>query len=116
MVPSSMDRDVMSDMSCRGCDMDNLDHAVGNASVGYRDEISVGNDGAGVDDGSWSLPTYFVASNNNEALKQKAQLFWRVGDRQADPLSSLLSSCISFLLFSDHKSQVREASGAADLP
>ena len=51
-MPSSMDRDVMSDMSCRGCDMDNLDRAVGNASVDYRDEISVGNDGAGVDDGS----------------------------------------------------------------
>lgn len=55
MVPSSMDRDVRSDMSCRGCDMDNLDRVVGNASVDYRDEISVGNDGVGVDDGSWSL-------------------------------------------------------------
>ena len=55
MVPSSMDRDVRSDMSCRGCDMDSLDHAVGNASADYRDEISVGNDGVGVDDGSWSL-------------------------------------------------------------
>ena len=54
-MPSSMDRDVMSDMSCRGCDMDNLDRAVGNASVDYRDEISVGNGGVGVDDGSWSL-------------------------------------------------------------
>ena len=57
MVPSSMDRDVMSDMSCRGCDMDNADRAVGNASANYRDEISVGNGGVGVDDGSWSLPS-----------------------------------------------------------
>jgi hypothetical protein len=55
MVPSSMDRDVTSDMSCTGCDMDNADHVVGNASANYRDEISVGNDGVGVDDGSWSL-------------------------------------------------------------
>ena len=56
MVPSSMDMDVRSDMSCRGCDMDNADRAVGNASANYRDEISVGSGGAGVDDGSWSLP------------------------------------------------------------
>lgn len=62
MVPSSMDRDVMSDMSCRGYDMDNLDHVVGNASVGYRDEISVWNDDVGVDDGSWSLPQRLVGS------------------------------------------------------
>ena len=55
MVPSSMDRDVRSDMSCRGCDADNADHVVGNASVDYRDEISVASGGVGVDDGSWSL-------------------------------------------------------------
>ena len=53
--------DVMSDMSCRGCDMDNADRVVGNASANYRDEISVGSGGAGVDDGSWSLPSVAVA-------------------------------------------------------
>jgi hypothetical protein len=42
--------------------MDNLDHAVGNASADYRDEISVGNDGAGVDDGSWSLVVVCICS------------------------------------------------------
>lgn len=62
MVPSSMDRDVRSDMSCRGYDMDNLDHVVGNASADYRDEISVWNDDVGVDDGSWSLPQRLVGS------------------------------------------------------
>lgn len=63
--------DVMSDMSCRGCDMDNADRAVGNASANYRDEISVGSGGVGVDDGSWChcLPIYSVASiiKKNEA-------------------------------------------------
>src|SRR6056300_954765 len=71
MVPSSMDRDVRSDMSCRGCDMDNLDRVVGNASVDYRDEISVGNDGVGVDDGSWSLPIS-ISLHQNQIMKQKA--------------------------------------------
>lgn len=83
--------DVMSDMSCRGCDMDNVDRAVGNASADYRDEISVGNGGVGVDDGSWSLPSFsisFSCIKANEKMKQS----WRVGDRQADPLSSLLLS------------------------
>ena len=98
MVPSSMDRDVMSDMSCRGYDMDNLDHAVGNALANYRDEISVWNGGVGVDDGSWSLPLIKLKRlhQSDSEKKIKRELFpWRAcSDRQA-PLSSLFSSFFS---------------------
>lgn len=89
MVPSSMDRDVRSDMSCRGCDMDNLDRVVGNASVDYRDEISVGNGGVGVDDGSWSLVVVcsrFLLSSFIHFLLVDA-MRWRWTDGPFSPIS-----------------------------